>query len=63
MHTPWIIIAVAQRFSHTFPLVSACDEHDDEHNEDQEQEGSEDVAQRQENLVSLVGQNNGDDLR
>lgn len=43
--------------------MSACDEHDDEHDEDQEQEGGEDVAQRQENLVSLVGQNNGDDLR
>lgn len=44
MHTPWIIVAVTRRFSQTFPLVSACDEHNDEHNEDQEQEGGEDVA-------------------
>lgn len=43
--------------------MSACDEDDNEDDEGQEQEGGEDVAQRQEKVVSLIWQNNVDDSR
>lgn len=49
-------------FSRTFSFVPACDEDDDEHDDDQEQDGGEDVAQWQQNLVSLVGEDDGDDF-
>lgn len=42
--------------------MPACNEDDDERDDHQEQEGGEDVAQRQQHLVSLVGQDNGDDF-
>lgn len=42
--------------------MPASDEDNDENNDDQEQEGGEDVAQRQQNLVSLVRQDDGDDF-
>lgn len=47
----------------TFAFTSACDEDDDEDNEHQKQEGGEDVAQWQEKVMSLVGQNHIDDRR
>lgn len=47
----------------TFDFTSACDEDDDEDNEHQKQEGGEDVAQWQEKVMSLVGQNHIDDRR
>lgn len=51
------------RFSRTFPFMPACDEDDDEHDDNQEQEGGEDVTQWHQNLVSLVGDYDGDDFR
>ena len=47
----------------TFGSAPSRDEDDDEDNECQEQEGGEDVAQRQEKVVSLVGQDDSDDSR
>lgn len=48
---------------HTFGRASSYDDDDDEDNERQKQEGGEDVAQRQEKVVPLLGQDDGDDSR
>lgn len=48
---------------HTFGRASSYDDDDDEDNKCQEQEGGEDVAQRQEKVVPLLGQDDGDDSR
>lgn len=56
------IMTFPLRFSRTFPLMPARGQDNDKHDDDQEQEGGEDVAQRQQNLVSLVGQDDGDDF-
>lgn len=56
------IMTFPLRFSRTFPLMPARGEDNDKHDDDQEQEGGEDVAQRQQNLVSLVGQDDSDDF-
>lgn len=48
---------------HTFGRASSYDNDDDEDNKCQEQEGGEDVAQRQEKVVPLLRQDDGDDSR
>lgn len=48
---------------HTFGRASSYDDNDDEDNKCQEQEGGEDVAQRQEKVVPLLRQDDGDDSR
>lgn len=47
----------------TFGCAPSYDEDDDEDDERQEQEGGEDVGQRQEKVVSLLGQDDRDDSR
>lgn len=42
--------------------MPAGDEDNDEHDDDQEEGGGEDVAQREQNLVSLVWEYDRDDL-
>lgn len=53
--------SAAQTFGST--SMSTCDEDDDEGDECQEQEEDEDVAQRQEKVVPLVREDDGDDPR